>query len=154
MNVGEVAAHGVAQIGGGSGYFQQQLREAERNARYALNKLVSTKSFAVMPGEIPVAIILESTRDSIRILDEVLHIEAPMDAVVDTRHALEALKFVESKLVAVDQSKHFNPADIPDGPFKKAIDMLNRAEHKLAAPTAKAGSAPSGNPGIVPPWLR
>lgn len=153
MNVSEIAMD-TAQIGGGAGYFRNQLREAQRIAKEALQQC-DTKNWAVpRPGsDTPrLAAMLSATQDSIRILNEVLHIEAPMDAVVDTRHALEALVQAQKTIESFNQKQPLNPVNFPAGSFTKAIELLSSAEHRLAAPNELAGGA-NGNSGVVPPWL-
>ena len=134
---------GGVQIGGGAGYVAECLREARADA------LVAMKALEGLPNDIPVIgphpreAAIAAAREAVIHLNEALNVEAPEDAVMDTRHALEELVGTIAVLERMGQGLPARPGDPPAGRFERALGLLVTAEHKLM----------EGNTGIVPPWL-
>ena len=144
MNVAEV--HHVetgVQIGGGAGYVADRLREARIDAFAAMQALQGVPNDIPVIGPHPREAAIAAAREAVIHLNEALVVEAPEDAIIDTRHALEELVGTITMLERMGQGLPVRPGDPPAGRFERALGLLVTAEHKLM----------EGNTGIVPPWL-
>lgn len=148
MQIAEITRDAV-QIGGGADYVADQIRAAQGHARVALRAL------NVKPGDPPAIdphpheAAIAAAREAVIHLNEALNVEAPEDAVVDTRHALEELVGTIAMLERIGQGMPVRPGDPPAGRFERALGLLVDAEHKLLATPRR-----NENGGIVPPWLQ
>jgi hypothetical protein len=149
MQVAEI--HGIdtdIQIGGGAGYVAGRVRAARDDVRVALRAInaqpVGTPSIDPHPREAAIA----AAREAVIHLNEALDVEAPEDALMDTRHALEELVGTIAMLERMGSGLPVRPGDPPAGRFERAIGLLVTAEHALLS------RSPRENDGIVPPWLR
>jgi hypothetical protein len=165
---------GDFQIGGGAGYVADQVREAQVDARAALDALGEAGNDIPVIGPHPREAALAAAREAVIHLQEALDVEAPEDAVIDTRHALEELVGTIAMLERMGNGMPIRPGDPAAGRFERAIGLLVGAEHKLMA-NARRIDEPmpmavdpgiavpvdpdtptimGGNGGIVPPWLQ
>lgn len=135
---------GGVQIGGGAGYVAEQLREARTDALRAKAALDGTGNDIPVIGPHPHEAAIAAAREAVIHLNEALNVEAPEDAIMDTRHALEELIGTIAMLERIGQGMPVRPGDPPTGRFDRALGLLITAEHKLM----------EGNTGVVPPWLR
>jgi hypothetical protein len=176
MQVAEVhQVEGGFQIGGGTGYVTNQIREAQVDARAAINALGDAGNDIPVIGPHPREAALAAAREAVIHLNEALDIEAPEDAVMDTRHALEELVGTIAMLERMGQGMPIRPGDPAAGRFERALGLLIGAEHKLmqherridepmpmvfdpdlVGPTPDPGTPTimRDNGGIVPPWLQ
>jgi hypothetical protein len=150
MKIAEIhQTDGEFQIGGGTGYVAEQIREAQLDARAALAALGDAGNDIPVIGPHPREAALAAAREAVIHLTEALDVEAPEDAVMDTRHALEELVGTIAMLERMGQGMPVRPGDPPAGRFERALGLLVTAEHKLM------GQDRNGrNGGIVPPWLQ
>jgi hypothetical protein len=152
MEIAEVhAVDGGMQIGGGAGFVADQVREAQIDARAAIDALAGAGNDIPVIGPHPHEAALAAAREAVIHLNEALKVEAPEDALVDTRHALEELTGTIALLERMGQGLPVRPGDPPAGRFERALGLLVNAEHKLMTPTDRH---PNGNGGVVPPWLQ
>ena len=160
------------QIGGGAGFVTAQVREAQVDARAAMAALTAAGNDIPVIGPHPHEAALAAAREAVIHLNEALSVEAPEDALIDTRHALEELTGTIAMLERIGQGYPVRPGDPPAGRFERALGLLIDAEHKLMqnAPTLEARMpavidpnpgivgpdvpVTMGNGGIVPPWLQ
>ncbi len=174
MQVAEVVhTEEFAQIGGGAGYVATQVREAQVDARAALAALGDAGNDIPVIGPHPREAALAAAREAVIHLEEALDVEAPEDAVIDTRHALEELVGTIAMLERIGKGLPVRHGDPPAGRFERAIGMLVNAEHKLMGLERRidepmpmvidpglVGVGPdtptimNDNGGIVPPWLK
>ena len=144
MQIAEV--HGVdsgVQIGGGAAYVADRIREARTDALIAMKALAGMSNDIPVIGPHPREAAIAAAREAVIHLNEALDVEAPEDAIMDTRHALEELVGTIAMLERVGQGLPARPGDPPAGHFERALGLLISAEHKLM----------EGNTGVVPPWL-
>lgn len=154
MMIAEVAAvEGGMQIGGGAGYVTDRIRDARINARAALDALGMAGNKIPVIGPHPREAALAAAREAVIHLQEALDVEAPEDAIVDTRHALEELVGTINQLERMGNAMPLIPGELPLGRFERAIDLLIDAEHKLTRPEERIGLM-NDNGGIVPPWMQ
>jgi hypothetical protein len=121
---------------------------------------------------------LAAAREAVLHLNEALSVEAPEDALEDTRHALVELTVAVAVLDKLGNSRPVAPGQLPIANFERAIDKLVEAQGALHTPVEGggamvahgmrlrpqlAGSEPANpnaphimndNGGIVPPWLQ
>jgi hypothetical protein len=175
MQIAEIHEGGFT-IGGGTGYVTDQVRKAQAGARAALDALGDAGNDIPVIGPYPHEAALAAAREAVIHLNEALDVEAPEDAVIDTRHALEELVGTIVMLERMNQGLPVRPGDPPAGRFERAIGLLVGAEHKLMGHERRI-DAPmplainpglvddpdldphtprilNGNGGIVPPWLQ
>lgn len=144
MLIAEVhAVDAGAQIGGGAGYVAEQIREARADALLAMKALADVPDDALVIPPHPREAAIAAAREAVIHLNEALNVEAPEDAIMDTRHALEELVGTITTLERMGQGIPARPGDPAAGRFGRALTLLVTAEHKLH----------EGNTGIVPPWL-
>lgn len=149
MQVAEVhAIETDVQIGGGAGYFAGRVRDARDFTRIALRAINGQPNDIPVIGPHPREAAIAAAREAVIHLNEALDVEAPEDAIIDTRHALEELVGTIAMLERMGTGLPVRPGDPPAGRFERALGLLVAAEHKLL------GRAPRENDGIVPPWLR
>lgn len=175
MQIAEIQqAEGGFQIGGGAGYVTDRIREAQVDARAAMDALTGAGNDIPVIGPHPREAALAAAREAVIHLQEALDVEAPEDAIIDTRHALEELVGTIAMLERTGQGIPIRPDDPATGRFERAIGLLVGAEHKLMGharridepmpmvidPGLVAPTNPdmphimNGNGGIVPPWMR
>lgn len=183
MEMTAVHTEGEFQIGGGSGWVASKIADAQLNAAKAL-KLIRTDWQRPGPGLHPREAALEAAREAVLHLNEALSVEAPQDAIEDTRHALEQLNTAIDVLGKLGNQRPIAPGQLPTSNFEKAIDQLVEAEAKLHPPVGAMAAGGdtnahglrlspqmvgitdpepgvphimvdgNDNPGIVPPWLQ
>ena len=152
MQVAEVhAVERGFQIGGGAGFVADKLREAREHAQVALAAIAGEANDIPVIGPHPREAAIAAAREAVIHLNEALDVEAPEDAIIDTRHALEELVGTIAMLERAGTGVPVRPGDPPAGRFERALGLLIAAEHKLQHPTVDNGGR---NGGIVPPWLR
>lgn len=154
MQVTEIHTEDNPQIGGGAGWVAEQVRAGLADAKTALDHARSDWASKPVVGPHPREAALAAAREAVLHLNEALSVEAPDEAVAETRHALEALN---STIGALEKLGNQAPAapgvDVPVvGGFERAITALVRAEARLRL--GDTYGEPGHNPGIVPPWLR
>lgn len=143
LTLSPVQIEGGCQIGGGSGYVAGRIREAAEAAQNALASLRSDWGKAPKVGPHPREAALEASREAVIILNEALSIECPEDAVIDTRHALEALAGSIAKLERLGNQPG-DPNAKPVSGYVQAINFLITAEAKLARYTGPMESQTLG----------
>lgn len=144
MQIAEInPVRGEFQIGGGAGFVADRLREAREHARIAIGALDGVPTDIPVIEPHPREAAIAAAREAVIHLNEALVVEAPEDAIVDTRHALEELVGTIAVLERMGKGMPARPGDPPVGRFERALGLLITAEHKLL----------EGNTGIVPPWL-
>lgn len=135
MLVTEVhAPNGELQIGGGAGYFADRVREARDHAREALLAINGEPTDVPVIGPYPRVAALAAAREAVVHLTEALVVEAPEDAITDTRHALEELQGTIVMLERIGLGLPVRPGNPPAGRFERAIELLVAVEHRLARP--------------------
>ena len=147
MQVAELHHDGAVQIGGGADYVANQIRAAQDRARTAMRAINGVGDNTPVIGPHPHEAAIAAAREAVIHLEEALNVEAPEDAIVDTRHALEELVGTIAMLERIGQGIPVRPGDPPAGRFERALGLLFAAEHKLLARPRRE------NGGIVPPWL-
>ncbi len=148
MQVAEVHPEDVVQIGGGADFVANQIRAAQDRARAAMRAINGIGDNTPVIGPHPREAAIAAAREAVIHLNEALVVEAPEDAIIDTRHALEELVGTIAMLERMGQGIPVRPGDPPAGRFERALALLVNAEHKLLAKPRNE------NGGIVPPWLR
>lgn len=153
MQVTELHHETTFTIGGGHGWVRDQVKIAADRMRGALETLKQVPNWVPGVEPHPHEAALNAARESVLHLSEILHVEAPRDAVEETRHALEALQGAVSHLERIPVGS----ADLqmPGVGFERAIGFLERVELRLADENMRMpdGSTDANN-GIVPPWMQ
>lgn len=150
----------IVQIGGGAGYVADRIRAAQVDARAALDALGDAGNDIPVIGPHPREAALAAAREAVIHLTEALDVEAPEDAVIDTRHALEELTGTIAMLERMGQGIPIRPGDPAGGRFERAIGLLVAAEHTLMQHERRidepmpAVGVLNDNGGVVPPWLQ
>lgn len=172
MEIAEVHAAELPQIGGGAGWVADQLREARLDAVRAMEALDGAGDVPVI-GPYPHQAALAAAREAQIHLTEALCVEAPEDALIDTRHALEELTATIAMLENTGPGIPVRPGDPPAARFQRTLELLVAAEHKLMddtrtlvapmpavmvpLPVTTDPETPhvmNDNGGVVPPWLQ
>lgn len=174
MQVAEVLhTDDIAQIGGGAGFVTDRIREAQVDARAALDALGTAGNDIPVIGPHPREAAIAAAREAVIHLQEALDVEAPEDAVIDTRHALEELVGTIAMLEKAGTGVPVRPGDPAGGRFEKALGLLVTAEHKLMQHERRIDEPMpqvvdpglvvtdpdtprimNDNGGIVPPWMQ
>jgi hypothetical protein len=128
------------QIGGGAGYVADQLREGIVDARRAL-ELTAGDWHPDEPhvGPHPREAALDAAREAAAHLTDALGVEAPQDAIDETRRALEQLGTAILVLERLGGRPPFMPIERPTGHFEGAIKLLERVEAGLREATVGFG---------------
>jgi hypothetical protein len=126
------------QIGGGSGYVADQVREAITDARSALG-FVQTDWTEPTVGPHPREQALASAREAVAHLTDALGVEAPQDAIDETRRALVEIGTAILVLERLGQRPPFVPIEKPTGHFEGALKLLERVEADLRHATVGFG---------------
>lgn len=152
MKVTEVHTEDQTTIGGPGGWVAAQIREGANDVRAALDLVRADWDRKPMVGPHPREAALAAAREAVLHLNEALTVEAPEDAIADTRHALEALAATIDELEKLPNKAIVPGQTLPVGKFENAITLLVRAEERLHL--GQGYGHPEDNPGIVPPWLQ
>jgi hypothetical protein len=139
MNVAPVETLGDPQIGGGSGWVSARIGDAVVDARTALTALQSDWGRKPVTGLHPREAAIAAAREAIVHLNEALSVEAPQDAIEETRHALEALSGAVGRLEKMANQRPVAPGELPIATFETAIDQLTQLERRLADSTSGYG---------------
>lgn len=134
----QIAPMNEMQIGGGAGYVADQIREAITDARTAL-VLVQHDWEEPHVGPHPREQALATAREAVAHLTDALGVEAPQDAVDETRRALEEIGTAILVLERMQGRPPFVPIDKPTGHFEGALRMLERVEADLRHATVGFG---------------
>jgi hypothetical protein len=126
------------QIGGGAGHVADQVREAITDARTAL-QLVQRDWNEPHVGPHPREQALATAREAVAHLTDALGVEAPQDAIDETRRALEEIGTAILVLERLQGRPPFVPIDKPTGHFEGALRMLERVEANLRHATVGFG---------------
>ncbi len=133
MTIVEAINGNGGQIGGGATWFANLVGEARNHAREALELTGRDWGRKPVTGPHPREEALRWCREAVDHLNEVLQVEAPTDAIVDTRHALEELQGVISTLEGLPNLAP-DPGVLPTDRFQHAIDLLTGVEQRLNDP--------------------
>jgi hypothetical protein len=137
VNVAEIPAGAQEVPGGGYGFYRRQIQEAQASTRSALAALRGSGwGVIAQPGR---GRTMEATSESVRLLNEIVHLEAPHDVVEDTRHALAALRSAENELRMLDPERPVEPRTVSTRPYERALDLLASIEQRLSAAGAGVG---------------
>jgi hypothetical protein len=126
------------QIGGGAGYVADQVREAITDARTALG-FVQGDWEAPHIGPHPREQALATAREAVAHLTDALGVEAPQDAIDETRRALEEIGTAILVLERMQGRPPFVPIEKPTGHFEGALRLLERVEADLRHATVGFG---------------
>lgn len=154
MLVQDLAGNGPVTIGGGTGWYKTQVTLAAQRLQQVLTVIQAPTQPAPGVAPHPREAALAAAREAVIHLTEVLNVEAPHDAVEETRLALEAMQGAVTHLenMPADQTDLLRPTVN----FERAIGFLQRAAQHLTDPGGRP-LAPGGNGdvngGVVPPWL-
>lgn len=112
------------------GFVAERLRDGIQDAKAAM-ALAATDwtRRPIGPGPHPREAALAAAREATIHLNEALRVEAPEDAIEETRHALAELGAVIDELGALPNNAE--PTQIPVARFEGAITMLERIETRL-----------------------
>ena len=139
MQVMHTTTTGEMQIGGGAGWVAEQVREGITDARVALELTAQDWDDAATIGPHPREVALAAAREAVAHLTDALGVEAPQDAVDETRLALEELGVAIAKLERLGGRPPFVPIAKPTGHFEGAIRMLEQVEEGLREATVGFG---------------
>ncbi len=139
MQIMQVAPPGEVQIGGGAGYVADQVREGMAQARIALELTAMDWDNDPHIGPHPREAALAAAREAAAHLNDALGVEAPQDAIDQTRHALEEIGVAIYMLERAATVPPFHPVDKPTGHFEGAIKMLEILETELRHATVGFG---------------
>lgn len=138
MQVMQVAEQHEWQIGGGAGYVADQLREGILDAKVALEATTLDWNNAYV-GPHPRDAALAAAREAAAHLTDALGVEAPQDAIDETRRALEEIGTAIRVLERMAGRPPFVPIVKPTGHFEGAIRLLERVEEGMRAATVGFG---------------
>lgn len=127
------------QIGGGAGYVADQVREGIADAVRALDLTALDWDNTPYVGAHPREAALNAAREAVAHLTEALGVEAPQDAIDETRRALEEIGTAILKLERMAGRPPFVPIEKPTGHFEGAIRLLERVETDLRHATVGFG---------------
>ncbi len=175
LDVGAVHREGDVQIGGPSGWVAGKVSDAMGHTRVALEALKADPTRSPIGAPHPREAAIASAREAVLHLNEALSVEAPEDAIVETRHALEELTTSIAVLERLRSNPSVKPGELPVAAFERAIERLAAAEsnlHLVANPDlppvyglegatnfvvgvdAPPPMTGGNNSGIVPPWMQ
>jgi hypothetical protein len=129
---------GDVQIGGGTGWVADRVRDGLMDARTAL-ALAQRDWTKPAIGLHPREAALAAAREAVAHLAEALEVEAPEDAVQVTRHALEELGTAILVLERMHGKPPVAPGEKPTGHFEGAIKLLEQVETRLRTTTVGFG---------------
>ncbi len=139
MQVMHTTAAGELQIGGGAGYVADQVREGIVDARAALELTALDWDNDAYIGPHPREAALAAAREAVAHLTDALGVEAPQDAIDETRRALEEIGVAIAKLERLGGRPPFVPIAKPTGHFEGALRMLEQVEAGLREATVGFG---------------
>lgn len=135
----QVAPTGPVTIGGGTGYVSEQIRLGMEDARTALELTQLDWDNTPHVGPHPREAAIFAAREAVAHLTDALEVEAPHDAVDETRRALEELGGAIIALERLGGRPPFVPIEKPTGHFEGALRMLEQVEQGLRHATVGFG---------------
>lgn len=138
MQITPLEATGEFQIGGGAGYVADQVREGIFDARRAL-EMTTTDWTEPTIGPHPREQALAAAREAVAHLTDALGVEAPQDAIDETRRALEEIGTAMLVLERMQGRPPFVPITKPTGHFEGALRRLEQVEADLRHATVGFG---------------
>jgi len=135
----QIAPTSEVSIGGGTGYVSTQILEGMKDARTALELTQLDWNAAPKVGPHPREAALFAAREAVAHLTSALEVEAPHDAIDETRRALEELGGAIIALERLGGRPPFVPIEKPTGHFEGALRMLEQAEAGLRHATVGFG---------------
>ena len=127
------------QIGGGAGYVAEQVREGMADARIALELPQLDWNDTPHIGPHPREAAINAAREAVAHLTEAVGIEAPQDAIDETRRALEEIGNALIVLERMGGRPPIVPITKPTGHFEGALRMLEQVEAGLRDATVGFG---------------
>lgn len=127
------------QIGGGAGYVAAQVREGITDAKLALELTALDWNDTPHVGPHPREAALMAAREAVAHLTDALGVEAPQDAIDETRRALEEIGTAVLVLERMQGRPPFVPITKPTGHFEGALKMLEKVEQDLRHATVGFG---------------
>jgi hypothetical protein len=127
------------QIGGGAGYVAAQVREGIADARVALELVRLDWNETPHIGPHPREAAIAAAREAVAHLTDALGVEAPQDAIDETRRALEEIGNAMQVLERMGGRPPFVPIQKPTGHFDGALRMLEEVEAGLRGATVGFG---------------
>ena len=117
---------------GGNGWVASRVSESLLAAQNGLVAASANWSRPPIVGPHPRDVALAAARDAVAKINDALSVEAPEDAIEDTRHALEELS---TAIAAMEKG-----SDEPPTPhFERSIALLRSVEERLATATSGYG---------------
>jgi hypothetical protein len=135
----QVAPTGEFQIGGGAGWVAEQVREGIADARVAMELTALDWNNDPYVGPHPREAALAAAREAAAHLTDALGVEAPQDAIDETRRALEEIGAAIYALERLGGRPPFVPITKPTGHFEGALAMLEQVETGLRHATVGFG---------------
>lgn len=112
------------------GFVADQIRNGIQDARAAMNLAATDWTRKPLkPGPHPREAAIAAAREATIHLNEALRVEAPEDAIEETRHALAELGAVIDELATLPNDAE--PTLVPIARFEGAITLLERIETRL-----------------------
>lgn len=139
MQVMQTGATGEWQIGGGAGFVADQVREGMADAKVALELTAMDWNEDPHVGPHPREAALAAAREAAAHLTDALGVEAPQDAIDETRRALEEIGVAIRTLEKLGGRPPFMPIQKPTGHFEGALKMLEKVEEGLRHATVGFG---------------
>lgn len=139
MQVTPLTTAGEWQIGGGAGYVADQVQAGITKARTALQLVQADWQDTPVVGPHPREAALAAAREAVAHLNDALGVEAPQDAIDETRRALEELGVAVLVLERMQGRPPIVPIARPTGHFEGALRLLERVEAGLRHATIGFG---------------
>jgi hypothetical protein len=139
MEITTINPLGDAQIGGPTGYVADRVADGIADAKLALELVNLDWANTPHIGPHPREAALNAAREAVAHLTDALGVEAPQDAIDETRRALEEIGAAVTALEKLQGKPPFLPVDKPTGHFEGALRMLEGVETGLRKATVGFG---------------